>query len=66
MNEKWMAKAKCQGIDWFVNDGRLHEKREICATCTVKKECLAFALENEDIAPVVYAGTTGNQRKVLL
>lgn len=63
---KWQSKANCLGLEWFVEEGNLGLKREVCHDCPVKAECLAFALENEDIAPVVYGGTTGNQRKEML
>ena len=66
MNDKWMAQANCKGMDWFVEDGNLHQKREICYGCPVKAECLAYALDNLDDSAIVYAGTTGNQRKALL
>lgn len=63
---QWQAKASCMGREWFISDGHLGEKRKVCADCPVKKECLAFALKHEDVTTVVYAGTTGNQRKGLL
>lgn len=65
-NIAWQDEAKCRGLAWFIEDGRLGEKRAVCKECPVKSECLAFAIENEDVTTVVYAGTTGNQRKDLL
>lgn len=66
MNTKWQEQASCKDMEWFVEDGKLGEKRGICKECPVKAECLAFALENEDVSPVVYGGTTGNQRAKVL
>lgn len=62
----WQAQANCLGLEWFIEDGQLGLKREVCHDCPVKAECLAFALENEDVSPVVYGGTTGNARKKML
>ena len=62
----WATDAACKGMAWFIEDNRLTEKREVCRECPVKAECLAYAIDLEDTSPVVYAGTTGNQRKALL
>lgn len=62
----WATTAACKGLDWFIEDGRLGAKRAICAKCPVQAECLEYALALDDDSPVVYAGTTGNQRKALL
>lgn len=63
---KWQDKGACAGLPWFVDDGRLGDKRAICKDCPVKVECLDFALYNEDVTSVVYGGTTGNQRMEML
>ena len=66
MDTKWQEQASCLGLDWFVEDGKLHEKRGICKECPVKAECLDFALGQKDESPVVYGGLTGNQRAKVL
>ena len=65
-NLDWQAGAACVGKEWFVEDGNLGKKREICASCPVTAECLEFALEMKDVSSVVYAGTTGNAREQML
>jgi hypothetical protein len=42
------------------------QAKEICATCAVIDECLAFALANQDIEATVYGGLTGDERKPLI
>jgi len=65
-NQLWRNSAACADMVWFVEDGELGKKREVCSTCTVKVQCLEFALEQKDETTVVYAGTTGNGRKKMM
>ena len=68
----WQNKADCRGADtemFFmeldeaaINHIKLREARKVCFECTVKKECLDFAVIN-DINYGVWAGTTPTQRK---
>ena len=62
----WQEQANCKGLEFFLEPGNLGKKRKVCKSCEVKAECLSFALEHKDETSVVYAGTTGSQRKALL
>lgn len=61
----WMQKAKCDGQgDLFFSEMQarmVNKARAICKTCEVKQQCLAYALENNEVG--VWAGTTTNQRR---
>jgi WhiB family redox-sensing transcriptional regulator len=75
-NGMWRDHAKCKemGNDTFFNHGdkrgrkaheAIKETVRFCQDCTVIKECLRFALEN-DIAYGVWGGTTPEERKVMV
>jgi WhiB family redox-sensing transcriptional regulator len=63
----WMTGAACQGAgaDEFVI-GANHKPsaavKAMCGRCEVRKECLAFALEREDLVGV-WGGTTERERR---
>jgi hypothetical protein len=63
---KWQEQGACVGLDFFIEDGRLGDKRTVCKVCSVQDTCLNWALDCEDTSPVVWGGTTGNQRKKML
>ena len=64
----WMDRARCRGEDrelFFPTVGASSAgARVICATCTVRQECLAFALADNELIGV-WGGTTTQQRKEL-
>lgn len=65
--ERWYHRAACKGMDteifYPVSIKREHaqEALEICATCPVRAECLADAVESAD-AWAVLGGTTATER----
>ncbi len=67
-NLQWQQSADCRGLGTglFFGDGpeRLHTAREICASCPVMTECLAYAVAHADVMGT-WAGTTARQRQKL-
>lgn len=65
----WQDSAACKGLDSRVFlsgvTSRVQLAKAICATCPVQRECLSFAVQNEDFEPHVYGGMTGEERKKL-
>lgn len=68
---KWMVKGNCHGIDIATQDlydpselGQLDAAETWCFDCPVKKECLKFALDNNEIFGT-WGGTTEDQRKAI-
>lgn len=68
----WRERAACLGADpylFFAEGRHAHvddaEAKAFCATCPVRNECLADALENrEDYG--IFGGLTADERKPLL
>jgi hypothetical protein len=65
MSAEWMESASCAGVDsaiFFVGEGRsVAPARSVCRGCSVRQECLDYALTN-DIRYGVWAGLTERQR----
>jgi WhiB family redox-sensing transcriptional regulator len=68
----WMRDAACRdhpALSWFPegNPKRPREVVEVCARCSVRAECLdyALALRYSDDLDGIWAGTTVNQRRLL-
>ena len=64
-NDEWRDFAEClgSGINFF--DGRRAKKlKAICAVCTVREECLDYAVRNELIGGV-FGGMTEKERAVV-
>lgn len=63
----WQDKAACVGADSAIFlsgvTSRVTQAKEICESCPVIDECLAFAIANEDFEPHVYGGMTGAERR---
>lgn len=69
---EWMADAACKGLDpdLFVppvakgpgGDNRYDEARAVCGRCTVRSECLEYAIVNRETFGV-WGGTTPKQRE---
>ena len=64
----WMERAMCRGQDrdlFFPSVGASTTKaREICSTCQVGGQCLAYALADAELSGV-WGGTTTQERKRL-
>ena len=65
----WMARGLCRDITpavFFPSDGvGVDRARKICATCSVKAECLEFALDHR-IDHGVWGGTSERERRRIL
>jgi WhiB family redox-sensing transcriptional regulator len=69
----WSHKAACAGSDtlkWFPEDDRpssdqtVRYARSFCDRCTVRRECLEWAVSNRASAVHgIYGGTTGEERR---
>lgn len=66
-NENWAAKAACKGGSdaLFVRGAEQNRAKKVCATCVVRAECLAEALDNR-IEWGVWGGMTERERRALL
>ncbi len=64
--EKWMEKGKCFNLDpdvFFPSDGvGVDVARTICKDCSVKAQCLEYALDNR-IDHGVWGGTSERERR---
>ena len=67
-NEEWATAATCQQgapDDLFVRGAEQHKAKVVCATCPVRTECLAEALDNK-IEWGVWGGLTERERRAIL
>jgi WhiB family redox-sensing transcriptional regulator len=66
-NANWAASAACQGNSeaLFVKGAEQNRAKLICASCSVRAECLAEALDNR-IEWGVWGGMTERDRRALL
>lgn len=66
---QWMLDARCRGYDpgeFFPSDGvGVDQARKICAECTVRIECLEYALEYR-IDHGVWGGCSERERRRIL
>jgi WhiB family redox-sensing transcriptional regulator len=70
-DQSWREAAACEGkpFRWFFPEVEspvsmnVRHARQVCASCPVKAECLAFALNTG--GPGIYAGTTRRMRRAL-
>jgi len=62
----WQAKAACRGLgtaDFILEvGGNGRAARTLCSSCTVRDECLAFALADPDLDGI-WGGTTAKERR---
>ena len=61
--DSWREQAACLDLNWMTDRGRTREAREVCKSCPVITDCLAWVLD-PDTPPVlgVVAGTTPKGR----
>lgn len=67
-NDQWTAAASCRRgapDELFVKGAEQHKAKLICATCPVRTECLAEALDNR-IEWGVWGGLTERERRAVL
>lgn len=67
-NEDWATAALCRRSspdELFVRGAEQHKAKQVCATCPVRAECLAEALDNE-IEWGVWGGLTERERRAVL
>ena len=66
MSEDWRASANCAGLDvdmFFPEKSDVTDTvKKVCANCTVKTECAAFAISIPEISGY-WGGTTERQRQ---
>jgi WhiB family redox-sensing transcriptional regulator len=64
----WQRYGACCGesIETFVPSvgGNFNRARELCRGCTVRTECLDFALADEDVIGM-FGGTTAKERRAM-
>lgn len=66
--EDWTIAAGCRGMDpdeLFVQGAAQNRAKVVCATCPVRTECLADALDNR-VEYGVWGGMTERERRALL
>jgi WhiB family transcriptional regulator, redox-sensing transcriptional regulator len=64
----WQRHGACRGesIETFVPSlgGKFDRAREVCRGCTVRQQCLDFALADEDVVGM-WGGTTAAERRAM-
>ena len=75
-DDDWESRAECSNPlrdpdDWHANEGTPDGRRQVEAAlrvcnkvCTVRDQCLAYALDN-DIEESIWGGMTSRERKRL-
>lgn len=64
-DREWRTQSACaENWEPFFDWRRVAEAKDICATCTVREECLNFALANDE-REGIWGGLTGKERKAL-
>lgn len=66
---KWRMQAACRDYDLdlffpdtYHNGSEVRRAKAICASCPVREECLAYAIENGDDEYGIFGGTTPRER----
>ncbi|MDA8279493.1 MAG: WhiB family transcriptional regulator [Actinomycetota bacterium] len=69
MDTQWMRRGRCKDMDpaiFFPNDGvGVQVAQRICAECSVRAECLDYALDNR-VDHGVWGGASERERRRLL
>ena len=64
----WRASAACRGIHpnlFFLEKGEsVTEAKAVCRGCPVRRECLAYAMAQDDSLSGIWGGTTHKQRRL--
>jgi len=67
--QAWMLHAKCRGLTptaFFPSDGLgVEDAQHVCTDCSVRTDCLGFALDNR-IDHGVWGGTSERERRRIL
>ncbi len=65
---RWMANGNCAGVDpdlfFPPRGGNTAEARQVCAACTVRAECLEYALVNKERFGI-WGGKSERERRKL-
>ena len=69
LRPSWQKDALCheyRHVNFFPKLGEPTEPaKQVCDRCAVKAECLAYALDDNDITAGIWGGTSNKQRKQL-
>ena len=67
LRPEWQEMSRCKGqTELFFNEGSLNaivDAKKFCAKCNVRRICLKFALDNDEIG--IWGGTTTMERQRL-
>jgi len=65
VDRSWRIHSACADhFDVFFDWKRVEEAKTICGTCTVREQCLQFAIDNDE-RDGVWGGLTAKERKAL-
>lgn len=71
-SDNWWKRAACRGMDsnLFVPDRsvshwEIRHAKEVCRHCSVRKQCLDYAMEEDNDLSGIWGGTTGRERRTL-
>lgn len=65
VDRSWRIHSACAShFDIFFDWKRVAEAKAVCETCTVRSQCLEFALANDE-RDGVWGGLTAKERKAL-
>lgn len=69
MDLTWRYRGACRGLDpdifYPVSDEEAGPAKDVCASCTVRQQCLEFALANRE-REGVWGGATERERRRIL
>ena len=69
MELTWRYRGACRGLDpeifYPLSDEEAGPAKDVCATCTVRQQCLEFALANRE-REGVWGGATEKERRRIL
>lgn len=69
MELTWRYRGACRGLDpeifYPISDEEAGPAKDVCATCTVRQQCLEFALANRE-REGVWGGATEKERRRIL
>ena len=69
MDLSWRKRGACRGLDpevfYPVSEEDATDAKRICGTCSVRDQCLEFALANRE-ADGIWGGATEKERRRIL